>query len=70
LNWLITLLLELKDSVFAHFFVIKFAAGFGPGKFSGVMFSLKVPMAFRPAEAEHFAIISHKHYTMAWIDRS
>jgi hypothetical protein len=70
LNWLITLLLELKDSVFGEFFVIKFAAGFSPGKFSGVVFRLKVPMAFRPAESECFTVISNKHYTVAWIDRS
>jgi len=67
LQRLVSFLLELKNCIVSEFFVIKFAGGFGPCKFSWIMFGSEVAMALWPAKTEGFAIIPNEHYTVAWV---
>lgn len=47
---------------------MKFTIGFGPGEFAGVVFGFEVAMAFGPAEAECFAVVSDEHDAVSGVD--
>ena len=70
LQRLVSLFLELEHRIVDMFFIVKFACGLSPCEFSGVVLSPKVAMAFGPAKSEIFAIISHEHDSVTWVDRS
>lgn len=44
------------------------AIGLGPGDFTGVVLGFEVPVAFRAAETEHFAVVAHEGDAVAWVD--
>lgn len=70
LEGLISFFFELVDCILSELFVVKFAIGFGPGKFAWVVFGFEVTMTFRPAEAEGFAVVSDEHDAMSRVDWS
>ena len=70
LQRLVSLFLELEHRIVDKLFIVKFACGLSPCEFSGVVLSPKVAMAFGPAKSEIFAIISHEHDSVTWVDRS
>ena len=70
LEGLVAFLLEVLDRVVSQLFVVEFAMGFGPSKFSGIVLCLEVTMALRTTEPKGFAVVSDKHDSVSWVDRA
>lgn len=60
--------LELENAVLAQLLVIYFTGGFGPGKFSWVVFGFEVLVAFGSAEPKCFTVVSDKHHAVPRVD--
>jgi hypothetical protein len=70
LHWLMTFFFEFEDRIVGELFSMELSVGFGPGKFSRIMFGLEMFMALSTTELEHFAIVTDKGHTVTGIDRA
>jgi hypothetical protein len=70
LKRLVAFFLEFKNRVVGELFYVEFSVGFGPGQFSGVVFSFEVFVTFSAAEAEDFAVIADEHHAVTGVNRA
>ncbi|CAH0367709.1 unnamed protein product, partial [Pelagomonas calceolata] len=63
-------LLELEGRVHGHLLAAHLAEGLGPADFPRVALQIKVLVAFRAAEVEHFGVVARERDAVAGVDRA